>query len=533
MAIRNVVLALVLGVAAGPARADFPAGFAWGPAIAGFQSEMGPDPTTHDPGSDWWAWTHDPANIAAGRVSGDQPEAGPSFWTLWEKDVRRARSRLHSNTFRLSIEWSRIFPASTAGVDASGGITLAVLQQLDTLADQAAVARYRAILEAIRARRMAPFVTVSHFSLPLWIHDPIAVRTALAGANPNLPVPPLGVPAGWLDTAILPEFAKYAAYLGWKFGDLVDRWAPINEPLVVATSGYVNVPGVLSGNFPPGAFTFAGAVIVILNEVAGQAAAYDALHAWDTADADGDGSPAEVGTVHNMAAFHPTHPASPLDSAGAVHADYLFNRLWLNAVLLGDLDADADGVADPGEHHPELAGKADFVGVNYYLRATATGIGAPLTPAIPLLDFLPVIGYRTPQDPTAPLCPSSCTEFGWEIYPQGLREVLVTAGGYGLPVYITENGIADADDDQRPAYLVQHLLVLEQAIADGVADVRGYYHWSLTDNFEWSSGYHPRFGLFSFDARGRRRARRSARNMGRIARRNAVPPALVRRFGTP
>jgi beta-galactosidase len=533
MRIRTVVLALAFVVAATPARADFPAGFGWGPAIAGFQSEMGPDPATQDPGSDWWVWTHDAANIAAGRVSGDQPEAGPSFWTLWAKDVRLARSRLRANTFRLSIEWSRIFPVSTAGVDASGGITLVVLQQLDALADQAAVARYRAILEAIRERKMAPFVTVSHFSLPLWIHDPIAVRDALAGTNPNLPVAPLGVPAGWLETAILPEFAKYAAYLGWKFGDLVDRWTPINEAMVVATSGYVNVPGVLSGNFPPGAFSFRGAISVILNEVAGQAAAYDALHAWDTVDADGDGSAVEVGTVHNMAAFHPTNPASALDVTAAAHADYLFNRLWLNAVVLGDVDADADGVADPGEHHPELAGKADFVGVNYYLRATASATGVPLTPAIPLLDFLPVIGYRTPEAPTAPPCPSTCSDFGWEIYPQGLREVLATAGAYGLPVYVTENGIADADDDQRPAYLVQHLLVLDQAIADGVADVRGYYHWSLIDNFEWSSGYYPRFGLFSIDARGRRRARKSARHLRRIALRNAVPPALVRRFGTP
>jgi beta-glucosidase/6-phospho-beta-glucosidase/beta-galactosidase len=110
--------------------------------------------------------------------------------------------------------------------------------------------------------------------------------------------------------------------------------------------------------------------------------------------------------------------------------------------------------------------------------------------------------------------------------------VLAEAGSYGLPVYITENGIADADDDQRPGYLVQHLAVLEDAIADGVADVRGYYHWSLVDNFEWSSGYYPKFGLFSFDpVTKHRKMRRSGKIFARIARRNDVVPALRTRYG--
>lgn len=522
---------LVLGLAGRVAA--FPADFAWGTAISGFQVEMGGALINRDTRSDWWAWVHDPANVAAGRVSGDLPEAGPGFYERFGDDVRRARQRLGSNTLRLSIEWSRIFPASTASVDASGGLSLAVLQQLDALADQAALAHYREVLLEIRRRRMEPFVTLNHFSLPLWIHDPIAARDALMGVDPNGPVPAGFGPAGWLDAAIVGEFAKYAGFLAWRLGDVVDRWAPLNEPLVVATSGYVNVPGLLAGNFPPGAFTFTGAITVILHELAAHAAAYDAIALWDAADADGDGTAAEIGLVHNLAAFHPKNPAAPLDVTGAAHADYLFNRLWLNGTVLGDVDANANGVIEPGEHRPDLAGKADFVGVNYYLRATATGIGVPLTPVIPLLDFLPTIGYQTPQSPGAPPCPSSCTEFGWEIYPVGLREILTVAGSYGRPVFVTENGIADGDDDQRPGYLVQHLVVLEQAIADGVADVRGYYHWSLVDNFEWSSGYYPRFGLFAFDPVTKvRRLRPSGRYFKRIARRNAIPRGLLERFGS-
>jgi len=526
------LLALVAGLMLPAlANAGFPAGFRWGTAVAGFQAEMGGGPSSRDTGSDWWVWVHDPANVAAGRVSGDLPEDGPDEYDRYPEDFRRA-ARLHTDTLRLSIEWSRIFPGSTAGVDTSGGITLATLQQLDALADQAAVAHYRAVLEALRARGLEPFVTVDHFTLPLWIHDPIAARDALAGVDPNGPLPSGFGPAGWLDPAIVPELAKLAAYLGWKYGDLVDLWAPLNEPLVVATSGYVNVPGLLAGNFPPGAFTFTGAIAVIRNEAAAQAAAYDALKQWDTIDADGDGAAAVVGTVHNMVAFHPQDPTKAADVTAAAHADYLFNRLWLNAVVLGDLDANANGTIDPGEHDPALAGKADFIGVNYYLRATAAALGVSITPVIPLLDFLPTISYRTARNPSAPPCPSVCSDFGWEIYPAGLREVLATAGAYGLPVYVTENGIADAADDRRAAYVVQHLAVLEQAIADGVADVRGYYHWSLIDNFEWASGYFPKFGLLRFDAATERRhLRRSARVFARIARLGDVPAVLRSRYG--
>ena len=523
---RLLVGALVLSGSA--ALAAFPGGFRWGVAIAGFQSDQGRTAGSTDPGTDWWAWSHDAANILAGRVSGDLVEQGPDFWTLFPKDIRLARTRLGLGTFRMSLEWSRLFHASTAAVDIGGGPTLADLQQLDALADPIAVDHYRRVFAELRRRRLEPMVTLVHFSLPLWIHDPIATRDALAGIDPSGPLPTGFGPAGWLDAATVTEFTKYAAWAAWKFGDLVDLWSPLNEPLVVATNGFVNAPGILTGNFPPGAFTFTGAVTAILNELAAHGAGYDMVKAWDVVDADGDGQGARVGPVHNMVAFHPANPASPLDVASAANADYIFNRVFLNGALLGDVDANVDGTIGPGEHHPELVGRADFIGVNYYLRAVAQGVGAPLTPVIPLLDFLPTITYANPENPTAPPCPTVCTEFGWEIHPQGLREVLAIAGGYGVPVFITENGLADGDDDQRLGYLVQHLSVLEQAIADGVADVRGYYHWSLTDNFEWSSGYFPRFGLYAYDpATARRRIRRSARDYKRIARRNAIPARLL------
>jgi beta-glucosidase/6-phospho-beta-glucosidase/beta-galactosidase len=198
------------------------------------------------------------------------------------------------------------------------------------------------------------------------------------------------------------------------------------------------------------------------------------------------------------------------------HADYLFNRLFLNAVVDGDLDANADGVISPPESGLHKR-KADFIGVNYYFRGRVRSAGAPLTPRIPILDFIPQTSYASPADPSAPPCPTTCSELGAEIYPQGLRQVLDTAAGYGLPLYVTENGIADGDDSQRPAYLRDHLALLAQAIADGV-DVRGYFQWSLVDNLEWVFGYGPKFGLYSFDPRTlKRTARPSARVYGRTA----------------
>jgi beta-glucosidase/6-phospho-beta-glucosidase/beta-galactosidase len=522
-----VALACIASPAAAkPGDRAFPRGFLWGVALAGFQAEAGGRPTHADRHSDWWLWAHNRANVAAGRVTGDIPENGPGHWARYREDVDIAAERLHMGAFRLSIEWSRIFPRSTAGVHVGRRITLRDLRRLDRLAAQGAVHHYAAELRRIRAEGMTPFVTLSHFSLPTWAHDPIAARDALAGADPNAP-PPTGFgPAGWLDHATVAEFRKYAAYLGWKYGGLVDFWTPVNEPMVVATNGYANIPGVVAGNYPPGAFSFTGAIRVVRNLVRANAVAHDALKSWDRVGR------ARVGLVQNMIAFTPAKPSKRADRLAARHADYLFNRLFLNAAVLGRTDDDANGRISRSERHPALAHKADFIGVNYYFRGRAAALGGKLTPAIPVLDFLPATAYRTPLAPDAPRCPTTCSDFGSEIYPQGLRDVLRTAGSYKLPVYVTENGIADARDRRRAGYVVRHLLVVQRAIEDRLADVRGYIYWSLTDNLEWSSGFFPKFGLFAFNPKTlARRERPSARLLARIARANRVPAAVVRRYG--
>ena len=153
-----------------------------------------------------------------------------------------------------------------------------------------------------------------------------------------------------------------------------------------------------------------------------------------------------------------------------------------------------------------------------------TGLGDSISNRIKLLDFLPRNSYATPLTPTLPPCPTTCTDFGWEVYPEGFRRSLKTAGGYGLPVYVTENGLADADDGMRSAYLVSHLRAVRAAMRAREARVRGYLYWTLVDNFEWAAGYYPRFGFFSYDPDTLRRTERpSARVFARIARTGRLP----------
>ena len=498
LAVATLMLALPAPASAGGDR--FPRDFLWGVASAGFQSDMGGRPANVDRGTDWWRWTHDAANIEAGRVTADRPERGPGFWNVWRGDVDRAARDLHLGAFRMGIEWSRVFPRSTRGAT--------TLRELDRLADPRAVRHYRAVLRRVRLRGMRPFVTLSHFSLPTWVHDPIAARTALEGATGDAPLPSWDAPRGWLDRSTVGEFGKYARYAAWRFGDLVDDWTPLNEPVVVAASGYVNIPGAFAGWFPPGGFSFAGALTAIEHQGLANAAAYDALKARDRRD--------RVGLVVNMIAFTPATAAA---QTATRHAEQLFNRSFVELAVRGWYDLDGDGTRDAGEVRRRLAGKADFIGVNYYFRSRVTALPSPLSSRIPLLDFLPGQEYRWAGAPDAPPCPTTCSDFGNEVYAAGLRSVLRTAASYDRPVIITESGVADASDRLRRRYLPEQLRVLRRAMRDGVADVRGFFHWSLTDNFEWAEGHRLRFGLYAYDPRTlARRARPSARLFARIAR---------------
>ena len=166
------------------------------------------------------------------------PEDGPGAYVEYDSDAALASDELGMNTFRMSIEWSRIFPNSTAVGGYLGRRRRRQpgrSQALDALANQDEVEHYRAVFASLRAHGLEPLVTVNHFTLPAWVHDPITTR----------PLIQLGLPApaaGWLSPITPVEFEKYAAYVAWKYGDQVDNWATINEPFSPVLTEFLAIP---------------------------------------------------------------------------------------------------------------------------------------------------------------------------------------------------------------------------------------------------------------------------------------------------
>jgi beta-glucosidase len=212
-----------------------------------------------------------------------------------------------------------------------------------------------------------------------------------------------------------------------------------------------------------------------------------ALREVDTWDADGDGKATLISVAHHVRVFQPAS-SSPLDTFVAGVTDDFFNESVPRALVTGHIKLWAPGAVDIDEWTPGLAGSVDWLGINYYTRdVVRADLGDPALSK----------SYVHPGRPTNSL--------GWDLYPDGLALFLTRFQSYGVPMVITENGIADAEGTERPKFLAQHVAAIEQAILQG-ANVRGYVHWALLDNFEWAEGYTPRFGLFHVDyANGRAR----------------------------
>lgn len=461
---------------------SMPDGFRWGVAHSGFQAEGGPGSPV-DTRSDWYRWVHDPINRLLRLVRGI-PENGPGAYVSYAGDAALARDELGMKTFRMSVEWSRIFPDSTAAVDISdegGKLTRADLEALDALADQDEVAHYRDVFATLRQYGLDPFVTVNHFTLPVWIHDPIVARPLL---QLGLPAPA----AGWLSPTTAVEFEKYAAYLAWKFGDQVDNWATLNEPFPPVLTEFLAIPWVVP-NWPPGVLRPDLASTFLVNQAVGHVAAYDAIHTWDTTAATEGGPAAFVGFTHNMIPARPANPVNPLDVQAADAWNHYYNTWFPNAVIDGWVDANFDGIKTADEVRPDMAGKVDFLGVQYYGSQPMIGFGVAPVPGFPFLRGFPV--RCSADEPT-------CSDFNQPTDPGGFREVLELAASYGKPLWVTENGIADDEDTKRPSYIVNHLAVLQDLVAHGT-DIRGYTYWSFVDNLEWSEGYDLQFGLYGSD----------------------------------
>ena len=445
---------------------EFPEDFGWGVALAGFQSEPG-CPTLapeacEDPNSDWYVWVTDPELVAdeGTHNSGDPLSDGPGMWETYEEDFTRAADEMNLRTIRISLEWSRLFPDGAAEAATTP-------EELAAFADPAAVARYHEVLQAAWAAGLEPMVTLNHYTLPSWIHDAKDCRQNYLTC----------LDRGWDDKdRLIPAIRTYSAYCAAEFGADVDLWATINEPMAVVVSGYL-LPSEGRTNPPGVSFEVDDAIGVMFSMAEAHAEMYAAVHENDLEDADGDGVVTLVGPVPNLAAVEPVDPDDPASETSVLHANHLYNWAWLDAAIRGDFDRNLDGTAE--ETIPGYAGSADFIGVNYYTKLLVENVNLPvLSTNYPWFDFFPNVSDL------------------FNTYPDGLRIVLEAAHArYGLPIYITENGTEDFSIDQAEDFLKPHLRAVRQAMDAGV-DVRGYYWWTLVDNYEWNHGMDLRFGLY-------------------------------------
>lgn len=312
--------------------------------------------------------------------------------------------------------------------------------------DAAAVAHYRDVLETLHRLGITPMVSLHHFTSPLWLAD--------AG--------------GFEAESSVSAFRRFARLCAQEYGDLVELWTTFNEPNVYAYQGYA------IGEWPPQRKELGAVARVQRNMVRAHAAAFDELKAGP------HGARARVGVAQHLRVFAPNRPWLPLDQLAARMPHLGFNHWFLRACT----DGFAGFPLGTVERIPEAAGTLDYIGVNYYSRDMVA-----FDPRRPTSLFSH--NFTKPG--------AEVSDFQMEVYPEGIHTCLLDAWRtYGKPIYVTENGVADATDRLRPRALVSHLAECAHAILDGV-DLRGYLHWSTMDNFEWAEGYSMRFGLVAVD----------------------------------
>lgn len=419
-------------------RSQFPADFRWGVSTSALQIEGASDADGRRP-SIWDTFAAEPGRIRGG----DTPAIACDHYHHLEDDLDLAKT-LGVNAYRFSVAWPRVIPGGRGAVNAAG------LDFYDRLVDGAL------------ARGLDPWLTLFHWDLPQTLED--------AG--------------GWpvRDTAL--AFVDYADVVSRRLGDRVKNWITHNEPWCSTIKGY------FEGEFAPGRRDLGDALAAVHHVLLSHGLAVPVIRS-NVADA-------KVGLALSL---HPIHPASDSDAdrlASGLH-DGLRNRWFLDplygwgypvdvqqalgSIKLPVLDGDLAAIASP----------TDFLGINYYFREIITA-----DPTVPPLGARVVETQAT-----------DVTGFGWEVYPHGLVELLtrVERDYHPGPIFITENGATYPDeigpdgeirDDKRALYIDRHIEALRTARAGGV-DIRGYFVWSLLDNFEWAEGYSKRFGLVHVD----------------------------------
>ncbi|MFN2124532.1 MAG: glycoside hydrolase family 1 protein [Candidatus Promineifilaceae bacterium] len=310
-----------------------------------------------------------------------------------------------------------------------------------SLFDNEALDRYREILECMIDRGIEPMVCLHHFSNPLWLVEK-------GDFNSDL---------------IVDYFGRYTAKVVSKLGDLVSKWLTINEPSVYVFLRYIDATYP-----PPSEKGFTGARKAMINLLRCHAAAYHTIKERYPE--------AQVSVAKQLRIFEARPDGNKLDSWWAKQLTNIFNHSWLKSMATGRLQQPFGRGTIKG-----LAGSFDFIGINYYTRNT--------------VRFPPRNGFFDEEWAADALV--SDGNYG-EVYPYGLYRVIRQALPYNKPLYITENGLPDREDKLRPAFLLDHLRQIWQALSF-CYPVMGYYHWSLVDNFEWDAGWTQRFGLIEMN----------------------------------
>jgi beta-glucosidase len=416
----------------------FPAGFILGAATAAYQIE-GAWNESGKGESIWDRFSHTPGRI----LNGNTGDVACDHYHRWKEDVDLMKA-LGLKAYRFSISWPRVLPEGRGHVNQVG---------LDF---------YRRLTEALLEAGIEPFATLYHWDLPMALQDR----------------------GGWPERATVEAFVEYAGVVCRDLGGLVKSWITLNEPQVSAAIGH------LEGHHAPGHTDIdemlASAHHLLLAH--GQAVSVIRSHCPD----------ARIGISLNL---HPQVPASPsrADQLATVIQEARRNRWYLDP--LAGRGYPSEAVADYARpmsfirqgDMQTIAVPIDFLGVNYYFRDIVRSAKVPEAENAPQTVFP---GRER-------------TTMGWEVYPQGLYEILTHLhAGYSFPSFlVTENGAAyddvvgadgAASDPMRVDYLREHLLAAHRALAEGVP-LKGYFVWSLLDNFEWSYGYSKRFGLIHVD----------------------------------
>jgi beta-galactosidase len=428
----------------------FPADFVWGTATASYQIEGAVAEDGRGP-SIWDTFAHTPGAIS----DGSNGDVADDHYHRYAEDIALLAS-LGMNAYRFSIAWPRIQPTGMGP------------------ANQAGLDFYRRVAETCHEHGITPYATLYHWDLPQPLEDE----------------------GGWLSLDTAAAFRDYAALTHDALGDVIEHWITLNEPWCSAFLGYGN------GVHAPGKQLGSDALKAAHHLLLGHGLAINAMRESRHSST--------LGVTFNLYSVHAASD-SEIDREAARRVDGLGNRLFLDAALLGrypdDVLLDAGVTEWFNERAADLeviATPVDFMGINYYSRHTAAGpedgvfSDPSVASASPGSENVRMVDTGAPK-----------TLMGWEIHPDGLVDVvrMVHERAPELPIFITENGAAYADavgadgqvdDEERRHYFELHTAACADAVAEGLP-LKGYFAWSLLDNFEWAFGYSRRFGIVYVD----------------------------------